>query len=101
MLPASIIRLEDIVELLLDHRSLLSEVAAAAGVLVFCLAPYLPSIFPPAVPRLVGFATVCASLMPLWVLSESWLAPALLGGACLALMVAAHLLQTRRRTRLD
>ena len=70
---------------------------ALAGVVLFGLAPHLPSLFPASFTRLVGFGCVCAALVALWMLYESWLPPALLGGASVAAMVVIHFAQTRRR----
>ncbi|HEY3377696.1 MAG TPA: hypothetical protein VGL77_09410 [Armatimonadota bacterium] len=86
---------------LLSPEGLFAVSTAIAGVLLFCLAARLPSLFPPALTRFVGFSAVCTSLAPLWVLTESWQWPAGVGLPCLAVMVAAHLWQTRRRPVAD
>jgi hypothetical protein len=80
----------------LTPQGLFAAGTALAGLLLFCLAPYLPSAFPPFVARLVGFFAIFASLAPLWILSGSLLASAALGGACLLVMIIVHLFQTRR-----
>ncbi|MHB9024800.1 MAG: hypothetical protein ACYC7E_11605 [Armatimonadota bacterium] len=83
-------------ETLLTPNGIFAAGTALAGLLLFCLAPYLPSAFPPYIARLVGFFAIFASLAPLWILSGSLLPSAIVGGACLLIMVIVHLLQTRR-----
>ena len=69
--------------------------SALAGVLLFAFAERLPSLFPPAFTRLVGFASVCTGLVLLWTIYEDWLPLVLLGVPSLGAMGIAHLLQTR------
>lgn len=90
---------ENVVNFLMAPESLFAIATAVAGVLVFSLAPYLPSIFPPAFIRLVGFCAVGASLAPLWALSESWQLPAVVGACSLMIMLIVHLAQTRYTRR--
>lgn len=68
---------------------------ATAGVVLFALAEHLPTPFPSSVTRLVGIWCMLASLFPLWAVTDSWKPPALVGGACLAGILLAHVLQTR------
>ena len=86
-------------EIFLAPASIFAVCTALAGVVLFALSPYLPSPFPPFVARLVGVWAIGASLVPIWVLAESWQPPAMLGSACLAAIVTTHLLQTRRHGR--
>ena len=80
---------------LLTPWGIIAVCTALVAVALFGLAPRLPSIFPPAFTRFVGFATMCASLAPIWAISGDALPPAVIGVICLAAMVAIHLLQTR------
>lgn len=70
---------------------------AVAGIVIFGLAPYLPSLFPPAFTRFIGFGACCSALVPLWVLSDGWLLPAGVGACCLLIIGIIHWRQTRRR----
>lgn len=89
--------MNEFLSVFLTSQGLYAVGTALAGLLVFALAAHLPSVFPPAFARLVGFVAVGASLAPVWVLAESWRQPAALGGVCLAAMAVVHVLQTRRR----
>ena len=80
-------------ETLLTPWGLLAVCTAIVAVVLFGFAPRLPSVFPPAFTRFVGFATVCASLAPLWAISGEVVLPAVIGGLCLAAMVAIHVFQ--------
>lgn len=73
----------------------LAAIGLLGGLLVFSVAPYWPSLFPPAFARFVGFGSMAASLAPLWALTESWLWPAIVGGAALAAMAVVTLYQMR------
>lgn len=81
--------------ILLTREGLFSAGTAFAGVLLFVLAPYLPSVFPPSFARMVGFMAVVMSLVPLWARVGNWVPPLVVGGSCLAVMIVAHLIQTR------
>lgn len=74
---------------------------AAAGVALFGFAPYLPAVFPHWFTRLVGFGVTGLALTTVWLLTFSWMALALLGGACFLVMVFAHLAQSRRAAPAD
>jgi hypothetical protein len=65
------------------------------GVVLFGLAPYLPSLFPHWFTRMMGFGVSCIALCTLWLLTWSWQAPALLGGAALVAMALIHQMQGR------
>ena len=84
---------------LMAPECLLALGTAVAGVLVYSLAPYLPSIFPPSFTRLVGFCAVGASLAPLWAVSEGWQLPGIVGACALAVMLTVHTLQTHGQRR--
>jgi len=73
---------------------------ALVGVLLFGFAEYLPTLFPPAFLRLIGFAGVITALPPFWVAFESWLPLLLLVVPCLTAMIAIHLVQTRHASQL-
>lgn len=85
-------------EVLLSPASIFAVCTAVAGVVLFALSPYLKSPLPPSITRLVGVWAVGAALVPIWVLTESWLPPAVLGGVCLLAMVVVHVLQTRKNS---
>lgn len=69
---------------------------AVAGVVLFALAGYLPTPFPPSISRLIGVWAVLSSSFPLWVASGSWPVTALINGLCLAVIILVHVLQTRK-----
>ena len=90
----------DIALLLHQPVSLVAVGIALAGVALYGVAPRLPSLFPPAAIRLLGCWLVCTTVVMLWARFETWQLPALVGGACFALIVVIHLRQTLRRPSL-
>lgn len=69
---------------------------AVAGILLFMLAPWLPSLLPPWAIRLLACFVVVTSCIVLWVLSEGWAQPVAVGGGALAVFIVTHLAQTHR-----
>lgn len=70
---------------------------ALAGILLFGVAPYLPAPFPAWITRFVGLFAVCSSLPSLWVATESFQIPGIVGGISLFALLAIHLLQVKKR----
>jgi hypothetical protein len=82
---------------LLQPGVITALVTAAAGVLLFGLAAYLPKSFPHWAVRLVGLFTMASSLFPVYVYTERRDYVYLVGGIGLGLMVMMHLVQVAVR----
>ena len=81
--------------ILLSSDCLLAIMTAMAGTILFCLAPYLPSLFPHALTRLVGVGSLISALIALWVFTNSWKAPVAVGCCAICVLLIAHFTQTR------
>ena len=83
-------------ELLRTTSGLLTLGTVLVGLLIFGLAPHLPTLFPPSITRFVGFFTILSAVITIRIETESWLIPALVGIASLLVMGGIHVIQTRR-----
>jgi hypothetical protein len=82
--------------LFLTPETLCAVGTALLGVLLFSFASRLPRVIPHWLMRLVGFGAVCMALFPLWVYTETWQVPVLVGSSCMLAILIVHFVQTRR-----
>lgn len=74
-------------------------VTAIVGVLLYGVAPRLPSLLPAWFTRFVGVFTVLSAGGTLWFHTESVAFSAMVGGICLAAVAVLHVAQTREQRK--
>lgn len=71
------------------------------GVLLYGLAPFLPSAFPRWFTRMVGFWVASLGLCTLWLITMAWQIISLVGFFTLAIMAILHLRQERQTAKAE